>query len=428
MFKSTCQASQKRSFLSLPDLDAIAHSCGLVMRKSSKFTPSAFLQTLLGSVATGLASLNQLAGSLKNFTHSAMARQSFHQRFNTSSTAFLVAVLSDLTEKRFQPATAALRTGPIKRIFIEDASAQAMPKSNAKLFPAHGNHHGSTAGLKVDFAFDLLTGQILSHTLHTATEQDKTIGKECLTQVSAGDLVLRDMGYFVLSEFDEIERKNAFWLTRLPLSVGVMCGKGETLETMLKHSRHDVLDVEVLVGDVQKKCRFIAVRATPEVAKARRAQRRKIACESGKKPCPKGIERDRWHLMLTNLSKEEASVSQLTAVYRARWAVEIQFRGWKQALNLGKALNRKSNEHHMQALMLAAMIAHQLGMRVGARISELAGRAKLSYEKLYDLYALHLIKAKDISELCAFEPELRHVTRDKRTRPSPVESGINALN
>jgi IS4 transposase len=45
-------------------------------------------------------------------------------------------------------------------------------------------------------------------------------------------------------------------------------------------------------------------------------------------------------------------VSQLSAIYRARWAVEIQFRAWKQVLNLDKALNRKSNEHHLQALVL----------------------------------------------------------------------------
>ena len=52
-------------------------------------------------------------------------------------------------------------------------------------------------------------------------------------------------------------------------------------------------------------------------------------------------------LMLTNLEKERAGADQLVAVYRARWAIEIQFRAWKQSLNLTKALNRKSNEHHM---------------------------------------------------------------------------------
>jgi len=137
--------------------------------------------------------------------------------------------------------------------------------------------------------------------------------------------------------------------------------------------------------------------------------------------------RDGWHLMLTNPSKEQADVSQLAAIYRARWAVEIQFRAWKQALNLGKALNRKSNEHHLQGLVLAGMIAHQLGMRIAQRIGNAVGRAKLSYEKLYDLLAMRLIKAKNLEELDTFDPDRRHVERDKRTRKSPIESGILAL-
>jgi hypothetical protein len=32
--------------------------------------------------------------------------------------------------------------------------------------------------VKIDFAFDLISGTIISHSLQLATEQDKTIGKE----------------------------------------------------------------------------------------------------------------------------------------------------------------------------------------------------------------------------------------------------------
>ena len=131
--------------------------------------------------------------------------------------------------------------------------------------------------------------------------------------------------------------------------------------------------------------------------------------------------------MLTNPGKDQADVSQLATIYRARWAVGIQFRAWKQALNLGKALNRKSNEHHLQALVLAGMIAHQLGMRIAQRSGNVIGRARLSYEKLYDLLAVRMIKAGCLAELAAFDPDPRHVVRDKRTRKSPVESGILAL-
>jgi hypothetical protein len=52
--------------------------------------------------------------------------------------------------------------------------------------------------------------------------------------------------------------------------------------------------------------------------------------------------------------------------------------GRKQALNLDKALNRKNGDHHMQALVLAAVIAHQLGMKIAQRIGGVVGRARLS--------------------------------------------------
>jgi hypothetical protein len=416
-----------RSWPSLPDLDLIASQTRLIIRHSRKFSAAGFLQSLLSSVVTGLASLNQIAGDLKDRDHPGMARQSLHERFDIRSTAFLMAVLCDLMEQRYSTAVTVVGSTAIQRILIEDASGQVMPKSNADTFPAHGNHHGRTAGVKIDLAFDLLAGSIVSHGLHAATEQDKTIGKEFVIEVRRGDLVLRDMGYFILSEFTAIEQLEAWWLTRLPLTTGVMLANGRSLEKHLKSFQGNIIDIDAIVGEQGKKCRLVAMRAAPEVSTARRAERRKKARKSGKNPCPKGLIRDGWHLMLTNLSREQADVSQLAAIYRARWAVEIQFRAWKQALNLDKALNRKSNEHHLQALVLAGMIAHQLGMKIAQRIGSMVGRSNLSYEKLYDLLAVRLVKARDLAELTAFSPDRRHIERDKRTRKSPVESGILAL-
>jgi hypothetical protein len=51
---------------------------------------------------------------------------------------------------------------------------------------------------------------VISHSLHSATEQDKTIGREFLIQLLKDDLVSRDTGYFSLAEFHEIERLEEF--------------------------------------------------------------------------------------------------------------------------------------------------------------------------------------------------------------------------
>ena len=86
------------------------------------------------------------------------------------------------------------------------------------------------------------------------------------------------------------------------------------------------------------------MRAAPEVSAARRAERRKKARERGKNPCPKGLLRDGWHLMLTNLNKEQADVRQLVTTYRARWEVEIRFRaGRKRSTSATPSIARATN-------------------------------------------------------------------------------------
>lgn len=415
------------SSLILPDLHQLAIQTGLICRKSSKFSAEGFLQALLSSTVTGQASFNQIASELKERVGQSMSRQSLHERFGPNSTAFLLAVGGELMKQGLEPSSDALLKSGITQILIEDASAQAMPKANAQDFPAHGNHHGQTAGVKINFAYDLLSGSVISHSLEAATTQDKVIGKETIARLLPGTLVLRDMGYFILAEFDEIERQDAFWLSRLPLTTGVTFESGKALETRLRSRSHDVLDLAVSAGEQKKNCRLIAVRADEKTARHRRAQRRKKAKERGRKPCPKGLARDGWHLMLTNLSSEQSSTSELVKIYRARWAVEIQFRAWKQASNLGKALKRKSNEHHMMALVLAGMIHHHLGMRVAQVIKPQIARWRLSYEKLYDLLAIYLVKAQGLIGLRDFAPDLRHITRDKRVRKSPIESALTLL-
>jgi hypothetical protein len=383
----------------------------------------------MSSVVTGKGSFNQLVTCLKDRVSKPMARQSLHERVGITTTTFLMTVLCDLTRQRFRSAGVSLDGGAILRVIIEDASGQVMPKGNAEEFPAHGNHHGATAGVKIDLAYDLLSDEVISHSLHSATEQDKTIGKDLVAGILKGDLVLRDMGYFNLSEFTAIEACGAWWLTRLPLTTGVTLENGKALETALRTKKMAVLDLPVVAGHQGKACRLVGMRAADDVAKARRARRRAEAKKAGKEPSKIGLLRDGWHLMLTNLTTDQASVAQLSSIYRARWAVEIQFRAWKQSLNLTKALNRVSNTHHIHALVLAAMIVHQLGMRFASVVGYRVGRSRLSYEKLYHALTSHLVRAVNVAGFEGFGHELdpRHVTRDRRKRLSPIESGIQAL-
>jgi hypothetical protein len=408
------------SLLILPDLDALARETRFVIRQSPKMDPSTFLQTLCGAVASGFASHNQIAMGVSQRTGAAISSQAIHGRFSEASTAFLTGVMQRLFGQRFSAGLSNEALGMIRRILVEDSSVQAMPKANAETFPAHGNRHGSTAGVKFDFAYDLLSGEVASHTLEAATEQDKAIGREFVSMVRENDLVLRDMGYFSLAEFVEIERRRAWWLTRVPLNLGLRSNSGATLERLLQGHCGNIIDVTVKAGEAGHECRLVAIRASGVVARRRRKQRRREAKAKGVEPDAAGLIRDGWHLMLTNLSVADFAPNLLRAIYRARWGVEIQFRAWKQANNLDKALNRKSGEHHLMAILLTAMINHLVGMRMARILRGNKPVDEISYEKLYDALAIHHQAAKRWEDILTFAPFRKHVERDKRKRKSPV--------
>jgi len=270
----------------------------------------------------------------------------------------------------------------------------------------------------------MLSQKPISFDLHRATEQDRVIGKETLAHARKGDLVLRDMGYFDLSEFAYLEGIGACWFTRVPLTVNLVTSAGESLEKLLESASGNEIDREVLVGQVGHRCRLVAVRADQQTTEKRRRERRKKARESGKTASRAALIRDGWHLMLTNLPAEQISVATLAELYRARWAIEIQFRAWKQSTRMTSTLNRKSNKWHIEALVISSMIVALKQMALYARKVSLE---KLSPEKIADWIAEDILTRKSIGSLLTDPPDLRHVLRDTRRRKSTVIQGLVAL-
>jgi len=416
-----------RSLLSVSRLSEIARKTSLVTRNSRKFCPGNFLLTLLKSVCSGKASFNQLAMSLGGSATLGMSKQAVHKRINKYAVAFLLQVISDLLANHSSGTLEEFSKSGFKRILVEDSSTLRLPKANAELFPAHGNSSGSTAGVKCNLCYDLLSQQPISFSLHRATEQDRTIGKETLALARKFDLILRDMGYFDLSEFLYLEGIGAFWFTRFPLTANLVSASGIPLEMLLKNASGNKIDMKVFVGDVRHKCRLVAVRADQQTTEKRRRDRRKKAQELGKTASSAALERDGWHLMLTNLPAEQISVDTLAALYRSRWAVEIQFRAWKQSLHIAAALNRKSNKWHVEALVCGSMIVALMGLKQMAIYARQVGLAVLSPEKIMDWITTDILLRENPEKLTADPPEVRHIQRDVRARKSTVIQGISAL-
>jgi len=361
----------------------------------------------------------------------ALLRQSLWERFSPRSTSFLNSVLNELLEQRFDSVREPLCNTELKRIIVEDSTHLVMGNGNNDTFPSYGNSVGKNAGVKINLAYDLLSGQSASHTLETARTPDNKIGKALLQHVKEGDLILRDMGYWVKDSFRCIESLNAHWLSRLPVSSTVTSLDGKSLESLLKKTKRNTLDITVNIGArAPLGCRLIAVRVDPKIAQEKRRKRKLKAKKNNQNFCSKSLIRDGWYIMVTSLSADQATVQELGIIYSARWAIELQYRGLKHSLNLKQSLQKATKEHVQKALILTAMIMHQLTLKlwnIFYKVLEKKGR-RLSLEKMITNAADYLLELKRLEELSGYDPDHRHLAYDKRNKLSAlVDKAFNPL-
>ncbi len=417
-------AERSKTFFSR--LDSLARKTKLIVRKSAKFSAEGFTLGIFKAVLTGKASFNQLAMNLGLSEHKAMTRQAVYNRVDQSAVAFMVSATGQAIKERWDD-EALIVTKRFNRVIIEDSSQAKTDKRNAEDFPGHGNDKGKTAGCKIDLAFDLLTGEPVLEALHLATEQDRELGKDLVDLVKPFDLILRDMGYFGTGEFRRIESLEAFWLSRLPVSVKAHDLEGRKLETILRTTKAKEIDCDMSIGEARHPARLIAVRATPQVARERRRLRREQARQLGKQPNQDMLTRDGWHIIITNVGEELMKTSEIFDLYSVRWQIEIIFRAWKQSGQLVKALARRSNPLHLQTLMYGAILLLILTMKTASLLRRSFSRYQLSIEKIANDLAAFILTLISLHRFAHYNPDPRHLQMDKRSRKSLHQTAVRCL-
>lgn len=406
------------AYITLSDLEAIARSSGFIRRSSTKCSASGFLFSLIQAVIHGSSSLDQIAQKLGSFEPDCMTRQALQTRFSERSSGFLRDVLARLIHARGQRILPALSGGIFPRILIEDSTVIPMAKSNANIFPNNGNCHGFTAGCKINVVTDVLRGSVVSSVMCSAREPDQRLATEILSDCRAGDLIIRDRGYFSTAAISEIEGRGTFWLSRLPASVTALGRDGTPLLKLLRRTRGNTLDRRITFGTRRPRgCRLIARRLTAEETAKNRRLRRKEAKKRGAIPSKEGLARDAWSLVITNVPVSKASARNLSELYAFRWSIEISFRALKQSSRLHQSLNHKAGRHQIEALVLAAMILHVMSVRTHATLQRREtdiGEVLYSLEKVAKSVAHYIATRTGKTLTEPYTPDYRHLRHDRR--------------
>ena len=324
--------------------ETLARRSGFLRRRPRKVPMTSFLLALLAVATESVLSLERIASLIALATQLPYSKQALHKRLTPAIEKFLAQVAAALFGQL--PEAASLLLGyfkPFGRVLLHDSTVETLPDHLAKIFPGTRNQRKGFAALKIQFIADLLSSQLVHLSLSGFTRNDQAAAGDILQVARPGDLILRDLGYFVLRALRWIGELEAFYVSRCRADVTLYDPRtGQLLDLAAELRRHGRLDRRVLLGAERLPTRLIALPAPEEVANERR-RKAKNNRDKRSHPSARRLFLLGWNLLITNVPKTVWPAQVAAAIYRLRWRVEMIFKAWKSHLGLRRFQCQSAN-------------------------------------------------------------------------------------
>jgi len=339
LHKADKLAVQLKQKLQLFSVNRLAIETGFVKRKPKKIWPINFLLGFFIMTLTGANSLSSFATTIGLIGGVRISKQAVDKRIKEPLIRFLESVLALSLLHDIHAGSESLYKNlatKFNRIFVEDSTNIQLDSKLAQEFPGSKNGRGEKyAVLKIQAVFDLLCERFYHFSISAFTRNDQKASKDILTLIKAGDLIIHDLGYFVLSALNEIELKGANFLCRLKQGVNLYETDGNTPFNLFKKlKKYGRLDIDIVMGASEKlHVRLVALPVPEDVA----AERRRKAKRNRDRRCNPSKEHLAllgWNILITNIDRELLDGQQLADLYGCRWRIEIIFKSWKSHFSL----------------------------------------------------------------------------------------------
>ena len=387
------------------EAERIAQETGLIQRQR-KLTGASFAQSLVfGWLARPEERLSGLAQNTAR-VGTGIKAQSLEQRFNEKSVDFMREMVQCAMQQVIQSEVIEVELfKPFKAIRIADSSHLELPIAFAETYPGCGNQEGHNAGLKLQANLDLLSGGLHCE-LQTGRTNDHR--SEVAFHCAEGELSIRDLGYYGVNHFKQIQEQGAFFLSRVSADhiFYDVQGKEIALEPYLK----DGLDREVYLGQWHHyKVRLLVLKVPPAVKQQRLQRLQAEAKHKGRKVCTSALYLAGWDIRITNAPEAMLSFKAVFVISRLRWQIELCFKLFKSVnlLNKSRSQNPYRILTELFAKLLGCLVQHWC---IVASAWHLTDKSLVRLAALVQAEALTLLRALPSLEtlrLCL--RQMRHI-------------------
>ena len=272
-----------------------------------------------------------------------ISKQGLWKRLNQAHRDFLESVLKKVISQQIDDFSSQnainknLLFNKFGRVLIQDSTTIRLPVHFNKIFPGNRANGSLKSLLKIQAIINLKNHHFPLLEVNKYKENDQKFSSTSASVFQKGDLIIRDLGYFVLKNLSQITQKGAFYISKLRYGVNIYDQEGSQIDLLKVVKNKSVWEQEVYLGKQKIKTRITVFKVSEATAEKRR---RKAKNDRDKRlnHSKKYYQLLGYDILISNVETEILSAYQVKQAYALRWRIETIFKTWKSHLNLQKRI------------------------------------------------------------------------------------------
>lgn len=331
-------------------VEQLAWESGYYLQEAKKITASSLMYGFFQMMQLGKSNLRTWALKTGLLTGTTLRKSSLHDRLGPRTVGFVEKVLMRMMGQRAKQVCRTKerlpgREGLLQRfgeVLLCDSTCEKLPSNLAALFPSSYSHGEPAATLRLQTIYNYTREAFVRFCVGSFRQNDQGATGLILEVARPGDLVLRDLGYFVLENLQKMIFQGIFFISKHQPGTNLYDPQsGEKIDLLTLFKGKNKVDTIALLGAKEKiPIRLVAQKLPEEVArhKIQKARKDRNKQANHSETYYKLLE---WSIFVTNIPPELLDSNEVAQVYRVRWFIEIIFKAWKSHFNFSKMLNQK---------------------------------------------------------------------------------------
>ena len=350
----------KKNFLSFFEkrvINRISKSSGFCKR-SRKIQAVDFVVGFLSMSLKGVNTYSCWVEEISLLCKKTISKQSLFERVGKSAVDFVRELLEEKLSKAYRKEKSNVLFSFFKNVFLHDSTTLHLADKLVNVFPGNVANGKQRAVARIQAIYNLKQNLFSCFKLTPYTKNDQGASPLILEYINAGDLIIRDLGFFVLDIFKRIVEKKAYFLSRI--RYGVNLYDQATMEKIdlykiLKKKKN--LDKQMLIGEDQRLEVRLVARKLPEHIAGERRRKAKKDRDKRLNHSKKYYYLLGFGIYITNVEKEIWTSDDVEKAYRVRWQIEIIFKSWKSHFNIQRLIHSKcQNRHRVECIIYLCLL------------------------------------------------------------------------